>query len=186
MLDVDVEATLREIRERVRAEGMLAGPASSVNNSSDSRHSIQTANALARLRANLATTERAWSRIPPVTSYHRRGWRARLEIWVKRQFKRGSHWFMFEQINFNAAANGALHDIATVLESLPEQRVCLKQLKIEMSEQAAIIDRTRRAVETRLDELASRLAELSALQAEVELLRRSIESSGRTQGTPTG
>ena len=178
MLNVDVEATLREIRERVHAERVLAGPTGSATNLNASAHSVQAASALARLRANLATTERAWSRIPPVSSFHRRGWRARFEVWLKRQFKRGTHWYVFEQINFNAAVNGALHDIATVLESLPEQRVCLKQLKIEMSEQAAIIDRARRAAETRLDEL-------SALRAEVARLRHLLESNGLVPGTST-
>jgi len=185
MLDVDVEATLREIRERVHAERVLTGPTSSASNTFVSGHSVQAANALARLRANLATTERAWNKIPPVSSFHRRGWKARLEVWLKRQIKRGTHWYMFEQINFNAAVNGALHDIATICESLPEQRVCLKQLKIELSEQAAILDRARRAAETRLDELASGLDELSALRTEVERLRHSLESGGGVAGTST-
>lgn len=180
MLDTDVEATLKEIRERVRAEEALTGPVHTTSHASASAHSIQAANALARLRANLATTERTWSKIPPVNSFHRRGWRARFEVWVKRQVRRATHWYVFEQVNFNAAVNGALHDTAVVLETLPEQRVWLKQLKLEMSEQAAQLDRTRRAVELRLDELASRLDELNRLRAEVELLRRNVESGGRT------
>jgi hypothetical protein len=178
MFDADVEATLQEIRERVRAE-TLAEPPRSASNVSASSHSIQAANALARLKANLAATERTWSKIPPVTSFHRRGLTARLEVWLKRQIKRASHWYVFEQINFNAAVNSALHDTATILETLPEQRVCLKQLTIEMSEQAILLDRTRRALEMRLDELASRLEELRALRAEIELLRHSSESNGR-------
>ncbi len=177
MADVDVETTLREIRERVRAE-ILADPLRSSNNISASSQSIQAAKALARLKANLATTERAWGKLPPVNSFHRRGWKARLEIWVKRQVKRATHWYVFEQINFNAAVNGALHDAATVLESLPEQRVSLKQLTIEMSEQAVLLDRTRRAVEARMDELSARLEELQALKAEVEHVRRALESNG--------
>jgi hypothetical protein len=163
MFDADVEATLREIRERVRAE-QLAGSTRSASNISASANSIQTANALARLRANLATTDRTWSKIPPVTSFHRRGWKARLEIWLKRQFKRATHWYVFEQINFNAAVNSALHDTAAVLESLPEQRVSLKQLTIELSEQSVVLDRIRRAVEMRTDELAARLEELQEMR----------------------
>lgn len=178
MSDVDVEATLREIRERVRAE-TLAQPPRSANNISGSSPSIQAANALARLRANLATTERTWSKLPPVTSFHRRGWKARLEVWMKRQFKRATHWYMFEQINFNAAVNSALHDAATVLGSLPEQRAYLKQLSIEMSEHALVLDRTRRAVEARMDELAFSLKELQGLKAEVDRLRDSLGANGR-------
>ncbi|HEX8136914.1 MAG TPA: hypothetical protein VF544_04930 [Pyrinomonadaceae bacterium] len=176
MSDADVEATLQEIRERVRAES-LAQPPHSAGNVSASSHSIQAAHALARLKANLATTERAWSKIPPVTSFHRRGWTARLEVWLKRQIKRATHWYVFEQVNFNAAVNSALHDTAAILESLPEQRVCLKQLTIEMSEQAILLDRTRRALELRLEEVASRLEELHALRAEIELLRHSSEQA---------
>jgi hypothetical protein len=178
MSDVDVEATLQEIRERVRAE-TLAQPARSANSISGSSPSIQAANALARLRANLATTERTWSKLPPVTSFHRRGWKARLEVWIKRQFKRATHWYMFEQINFNAAVNGALNDVATVLGSLPEQRAYLKQLSIEMSEQALMLDRTRRAVEARMDELAFSLKELQGLKAEFDRLRDSSGADGR-------
>jgi hypothetical protein len=176
MSDADVEATLQEIRERVRAE-TLAQPPHPASNISASSHSIQSAHALARLKANLATTERAWGKIPPVTSFHRRGWKARLEVWLKRQIRRATHWYVFEQVNFNAAVNSALHDTAAILESLPEQRVCLKQLTIEMSEQAILLDRTRRALELRLDEVASRLEELRALRAEVELLRHSSEQA---------
>ncbi len=172
MLDADVEATLQEIREHVRAEA-LAQPPHSASNIHASSHSIQAANALSRLKANLATTERTWGRIPPITSFHRRGWKARLEVWLKRQIKRATHWYVFEQVNFNAAVNSALHDTATISESLPEQRVYLKQLTIEMSEQAVMLDRTRRALELRMDELASRLEELQSLRAEVELLRHS-------------
>jgi hypothetical protein len=174
MFDADVEATLQEIRERVRAE-TLAEPRRSPSNVSASSHSIQAANAVARLRANLATTERTWGKLPPVTSFHRRGWKARLEVWMKRQIKRVTHWYVFEQVNFNAAVNSALHDTATILESLPEERVCLKQLTIEMSEQAVMLERTRRALEMRMDELTSRLEELHALRAEIELLRHSSE-----------
>ena len=176
MFDADIEATLQEIREHVRAE-TLAEPRRAASTVSAASHSIQAANALARLRANLAMTERTWGKIPPVTSFHRRGWKARLEVWMKRQIKRATHWYVFEQINFNAAVNSSLHDIATVLESLPEQRVSLKQLTIEMSEQAVMLERTRRALEMRLDELTSRLEELHALRAEIELLRHSSEQA---------
>ncbi|PYS75942.1 MAG: hypothetical protein DMF66_17435 [Acidobacteria bacterium] len=103
MVDHEVEDTLREIRERVLAEsaqaaGPLAvqpnGPAA---NGADAGQAAQAngrapGEALARLQANLATTERDWSRLPPLVSY-RRGLAARLELWVKRQIKRAAHWF---------------------------------------------------------------------------------------------
>jgi cell shape-determining protein MreC len=48
-----------------------------------------------------------------------------------------------------------------------------------MSEQALLLDRTRRAIEARMDELAFSLKELQGLEAEVDRLRASLGSNGR-------
>src|ERR1700753_2723647 len=124
MVDYEVESTLREIRERVMAEsagvaarhstnasagveasGGIAG--ASVTVASDSARGGASVEAIARMQANLATTERAWSRLPPIMSY-RRGTVARVELWLKRQISRAAHWFTWEQVNFNSAAHNAL------------------------------------------------------------------------------
>src|SRR5436305_12403393 len=118
MVDHEVENTLREIRERVLAESRPraeaeARPPAWQSLRRDGANAERAAKdgpaveALARLQANLATTERAWSRLPPLVSY-RRGLPARVELWLKRQIKRAAHWFTWEQVNFNSAAHNAL------------------------------------------------------------------------------
>src|SRR5207248_5195617 len=118
MVDNEVENTLREIRERVlvesrsRAESQASPPAgqSLTPDGASAEHAAHdgpAVEALARLQANLSTTERAWSRLPPLGSY-RRGLPARVELWLKRQIKRAAHWFTWEQVNFNSAAHNAL------------------------------------------------------------------------------
>jgi ribosomal protein L16 Arg81 hydroxylase len=45
---------------------------------------------------------------------------------------------------------------------LDEQRVCVRQLSLQSSEQAVLADRARRATELRLDEFAQRVEQLAA------------------------
>jgi len=71
--------------------------------------------ALARMDANLSTTARAWSRLPPLLT-NRRGALASFELWLKRLIKRAAHWFTWEQINFNSAAHNALNDARAALD----------------------------------------------------------------------
>jgi DNA repair ATPase RecN len=68
----------------------------------------------------------------------------------------------------SAAANiRALQERAAALETalaeriqnlLDEQRVCIRQLSLQASEEAVLADRARRATELKLDELARRIA----------------------------
>src|SRR5689334_9148745 len=107
MADVEVEDTLREIRERVlaAAETRAAGrahAAATVTGAHDGTalapaqaFASDSSEPLARMHANLSTTGRAWSRLPPVLTY-RRGALARLELWLKRLVKRAAHWFTWE------------------------------------------------------------------------------------------
>src|SRR5947209_1324238 len=199
MVDHEVEDTLREIRERVLAEsaqaaGPLAvqpnGPAA---NGADAGQAAQAngrapGEALARLQANLSTTERAWSRLPPLVSY-RRGFVARFELWVKLQIKRAAHWFTWEQVNFNSAAHHALGDAREAL-SAHEQRLAAHEQKLAAHDQAL----TRAQAETdalrasfgqlrsesdseraRLSELYARLAAAeSRLDGALDQLRHSL------------
>src|ERR687886_1143618 len=127
MVDQEVENTLREIRERVLAEAARGGPAEQpaaqpngvAAQGAEAAQVVQangraSGEALARLQANLATTERAWSRLPPLLSY-RRGAAARFELWLKRLVKRAAHWFTWEQVNFNSAVHHALGDARAAL-----------------------------------------------------------------------
>ncbi len=169
MSNTSVETVLREIKDRVRFEETRRSHGNGAPEFTGPHFDTPAADPLSRLRAQLQFTDRTWSKLPPVTSFHRRGRSARLEVWVKRQIKRATDWFFFEQVNFNAAVNGALHSTTAVLEqSLTEQRVCLKQLSLEMSEQQVVLDRSRRALDSRIDELAATLEELRALNSRMK------------------
>ena len=160
MTDTEVEQTLREIRERVRAEAQaraLARPAHGGGGGALSA-AEPPADARARLQANLATLERTYDKLPPVTSY-RSGFAARVELWVKRQLRRATRWFTWEQVNFNAAVLASLRD---TLDALASYEQSLLRLRAE--------------TDARLDALRATLEEGSAppfgeLRAEVERTR---------------
>src|ERR1051326_4378727 len=167
MFDYEVESTLREIRERVVAESsraIIAAPHSSdAAASAEASGGVVEASgigaargeaggeAVARMQANLATTGRAWSRLPPVMSY-RRGMVARVELWLKRLIKRAMHWFTWEQINFNSAAHNALSDAHAALAELRDT------LLRQQSEGAARLSE----LHARLDAFESRLGNTEA------------------------
>lgn len=209
MVEREVEETLREIRERVRAshatatqhaapsavglasaESLAAEPYAA---EADGRGAAS--DALARLEANLSTTERAWNRLPPLLS-NRDGWVARLELWVKRCIKRAAHWFTWEQVNFNSSVHHSLRDARAALaahEQLLSRMqsesaslaASLRQWKAEAdSERAkaeaersrAEADRSR--TEARLSELGSRFAAAEArFEAEVARVREQLEAA---------
>src|ERR1043166_3792878 len=134
MVDQEVDETLREIRERVLAESARGRPGEQLTAQTEGAppaaaeaaraphaNGRASTDALARLQANLSTTERAWSRLPPLLSY-RSGLAARMELWVKRLVKRALHWFTWEQLNFNSAVHHALGDARDAL-SAHEQRL---------------------------------------------------------------
>jgi len=185
----------------------------------------------ARIQTSLTITQRSYDQLPPVTTY-RRGLLSRIELWLKRQLKRATHWYTLEQINFNSAVNASLTDILSMLaiterrlanlklqldstfasnaklearivdlESaqaclqnrfdslleeklgevrreqqkgidllLNEQRVCLKQLALEISEVGIVADRSKRSLQLRLDEVAGRLDD--ALQRDTRTMDR--------------
>jgi hypothetical protein len=170
MVDYEVESTLREIRERVVAESSRASIAAP--HSPDAAASAEASGgvveasgigavrggaggeALARMQANLATTERAWSRLPPVMSY-RRGAVARVELWLKRLIKRAAHWFTWEQVNFNSAAHNALSDAHAALAEL---RDALRRQQAEAESNAVRLSE----LHARLDAFESRLGNTEA------------------------
>ena len=113
MSEVDAEKTLTEIRERVRAQirqqAAITQPRSEPPDASRPNEV-----ALESLRANLSVIERSWNKLPPLTSY-RTGLMARFELWCKRLLKKATHWFTWEQVNFNSASAKSMKDIAAVL-----------------------------------------------------------------------
>jgi len=214
MVETDVELILGEIRDRVRATHQArAVAANDVDSSAVTRNAkpgVSNTEALALISSYLTTTARAWDQFPPLVS-NRKGFSARFELWLKRFFRRGTRWFVWEQVNFNAAVHHALRDllpvlvayeqeletlrgeaaqytemmrrlgdlsssqnaqVATQLNALikemrerdehlrEEQRVCFKQVSLELSEALTLEDRSRSKTETLLAEIQRRLEEL--------------------------
>lgn len=170
MADTEVENTLREIRERVLASSSARTPelvrTDGARNGDTASHaplSGDAGEALARMDANLSTTGRAWSRLPPVLTY-RRGAFARVELWLKHLIKRAAHWFTWEQVNFNSAAHNALGDARSALDAhasaLASLREELSRLRAEVetgTARAAELEARVSSAESRFD---SGLAEL--------------------------
>jgi len=203
MADPEVETALREIRERVRAEAAAlsaaapplragAGDAPAVTaagaraEAAGAGRESFAADALARLEANLATTGRAYSKLPPLVSY-RRGFAARLELFIKRLISRATHWFTWEQVNFNAGAHHALGDAHAALAAHERTLAAVK------SDLFAVRDELRGALgqalaaaeadRARLDEQAARLAAAEArFAAEAESLRALFEAASERLG----
>lgn len=132
MSDTEVEKTLKEIRERVRVQIRRQTPA--IDRPSTEANK---ARGFESLRANLSIIQRSWNRLPPLTTY-RTGWVARLELWCKRLFKGASHWFTFEQVNFNSATSNSLQEVLVALstheEALSELKKRLETIASEVAE----------------------------------------------------
>lgn len=193
MSDREVEDTLREIREHVLAESARAGaesrPAahteepvmSAGNGAAHMTHADgRTGESLARMQANLATTERAWSRLPPLMS-NRRGWTAQFELWMKRQIKRAAHWFTWEQINFNSAVHHALGDVRETLaahdRALAQAQSDLASLHASLRDSLEQMRSESEADRTRASELSVRLAAAeSRFDSHLAKLRRALDA----------
>ncbi|HEX8475192.1 MAG TPA: hypothetical protein VF666_14275 [Pyrinomonadaceae bacterium] len=198
MADIEVENTLREIRERVRANALdapparRAGEASGVSRIEATQTSHVASDALIRLEANLATVERTWNRLPPLLS-NRQGWMARLELWVKRKIKRATHWYTWEQVNFNSAVHASLRDsLAALRETLSalreasgalaahEQRLTQMQSEMNALRQTGAETESRLAAQnTELrNSLASAVENLERAHArQLEQLRRELDNA---------
>jgi hypothetical protein len=113
MAQVDVERTLTEIRERVRAK--IRQQTAATPSTTEATTPVRASEvAIESLRANLAIVERSWNRLPPITTY-RRGSISGLELWLKRLLKKATHWFTWEQVNFNSATGNSIKDILAIL-----------------------------------------------------------------------
>jgi hypothetical protein len=145
--------------------GVTAAPtANGAERVATNGHTGAAVEALARMDANLSTTGRAWSRLPPLLSY-RRGASARFEIWLKRLIKRAAHWFTWEQVNFNSAVHHALGDARSALV-LQEQ--ALARAREELSGELRALRAEAEADRARAAELQARLARAVSLVAEAQ------------------
>ena len=171
MSDLEVENTLREIRERVLGEARARVPEASApltltgtpaNAEPGGTVAAYASEPLARMDANLATTGRAWSRLPPMLSY-RRGAAARLELWLKRIIARATRWFTWEQVNFNSAVHHALGDARAAMGAHEQALARLRSDILTTRRAEADADRASvKELETRAEGLLSRLAQTEA------------------------
>lgn len=177
MADLEVENTLREIRDRVLAETRPRAPEASAPATSATLtrppadaepvggggdYAAYASEPLARMDANLATTGRAWSRLPPMLSY-RRGAAARLELWLKRLIARATHWFTWEQVNFNSAVHHALGDARAAMGAHEQALARLRSDILAALRAEADDDRARVAeLQTHAEGILARLAQAEA------------------------
>ncbi|MDQ1640015.1 MAG: hypothetical protein QOF62_3354 [Pyrinomonadaceae bacterium] len=184
MAETEVASILREIRERVITQQRSAQDVTTAANiaaNGDSRvaespiaasgNRESTAKNLALINSYLTTTARAWDRLPPVVS-NRSGFVATLELWCKRQMKRATRWYAWEQVNFNAAVHHALRDLLPVLAAYEYE---LEKLRAETTAahdaQRIELEQNQNALAGLRAELAALGAELAALSAELAALR---------------
>ncbi len=183
MADIKVEDLMRSIRERaLEGAAKQSDPSCSLVDS--------TAKPLSRLQTSLTITGRTHDQLPPVTTY-RRGLLARVELWIKRQLKRAtkanlearlteleSRLALFES-RFDELLAEKLAEIRIEHRKdnellLNEQRVCFKQLALEISEAGVVADRAKRSIQLRLAELAARVDEMRTDQHEVNTVGHEI------------
>jgi len=89
---------------------------------------------------------------------------------LKRQLKRATHWFTWEQVNFNAAVHQALRDLLPLMAAQEHELQALRaQLAAQRAEQRAAaetqlteLEALSARTETSVDGLASELSERDA------------------------
>jgi predicted transcriptional regulator len=193
MAETEVESILREIRERVLAQqgaAQQAGTGSAMTNAGngagDSGASAQlagqTANKiladenLSLINSYLTTTARAWDRLPPLVS-NRSGLSARVELWMKRNLKRATRWYAWEQVNFNAAVHHALREMLSVLTAHEHE---LRRLRAQIAEGEARrieLEQYQALLTTQLSELNARLrTESNAQQRATETHQAQVDA----------
>ena len=160
MVDQEVEEILKQIRDTVRAEEQQ------INRE---RFELTTQNGdvtspsqPSSTYPNISTMARAWDRLPPVIS-NRQGALASLELWLKRVLKRGSRWFTWEQINFNAAVHHTFREMVGTL-AIYEQQIA--NLKMQLGEMNARLLQLQ-------EQQTSLQSELEPYKAETKTLSRS-------------
>ncbi len=143
MADIKVEDLVRSIRERARESAATQSDPSVAEGEGIAR-------SLARLQTSLTITGRTQDQLPPVTTY-RSGLLARLELWIKRHLKRATHWYTWEQVNFNSSVDSALNNSLTILKA-NEQR--LKILQTELNDSLV----SKAQLESEVTDLGTRLS----------------------------
>jgi DNA repair exonuclease SbcCD ATPase subunit len=175
MAETEIESVLRQIRERVLAEQRSA-PTGSVplgdgGNGLSEPDGLEmtrplsetiTEDNLLLINSYLTTTARTWDRLPPLVS-NRSGGVAKLELWLKRQLKRATRWFTWEQVNFNASVHHALRDLLPILSTQAQELANLREQ----------IEQTAKVQQLTSDQHQS---DLLAQRGELEMQQRAIEA----------
>jgi hypothetical protein len=183
MPDAEVESILREIREQVHADeernarhrenAVTAINESHSSTASNGQGLLEDGREAVRIDTQLSTIARAWDRLPPVVS-DRRGWAARLELWIKGHAKNAMRWFTWEQVNFNAAVHHALKDTQEALTIL-EQRLESVRSDARAESEARLAN-----LEAHLE---ARQAEHAALEQKTTELNRQVAALSDLIGT---
>src|SRR5512138_1648601 len=142
MVDREVEEVLEEIRIRVRAGTDARGEATPTFPAAPELKSARSP-VITNGFSGLTVLARAADRLPPLMS-NRTGASAKLELWVKRLLKRATHWFTWEQVNFNIATHQTLRELietiavferhVLTLETLVQQQQAILQTQSETGE----------------------------------------------------
>jgi hypothetical protein len=164
MPDAEVESILRDIREQVheneernaKARAVTAINETHSNAASNGQGPLGDRQEPLPIDTQLSTIARAWDRLPPVVS-DRRGWTARLELWIKGHAKNAMRWFTWEQVNFNAAVHHALQDTQEALTIL-EQR--LESVRLDVRAESETRQAERAALEQKTAELNRQVVDL--------------------------
>ncbi len=135
--ELEVEQVIHEMRLNMQAQAQAQAGS----------ETTPDLHLLSQLESHLTVTERTWSRLPPLMS-NRQGRVARLELWLKRQVKRAMWWFVWEQVNFNAATNDALH---TLLAALAQQKKQELDLRLQIDELKAGLQSLRDSLPAKAD-----------------------------------
>ena len=122
------------------------------------------------LESDLKVTGQTRDQLPPVSTY-RGGALARVDLWIKRQLKRATHWYVWEQVNFNSAVHHALISILAVLEE-HERRI--SEIGNALEKQSSPIPH-----EPRVDSLEARVVTLELSLDEAQRVKE--RRPGNTQ-----
>jgi hypothetical protein len=177
---MDVEAILREIRDRVvsdvRARDSAPEIEASSNGSAPQPDQIES---LTRVSAHLAVTGRSWDRLPPVIS-NRHGTLGRIELWIKKKSKPLTRWFTWEQINFNRSVNDALCDVVEILKAEAHELASMRaQLTREMRREFSTLRSGADEQGRRLQDIEARANQTDHALAQVDQSINSLSEQNR-------
>lgn len=166
MVDREVEEVLEEIRIRVRAGSDALGEATPTFPVASELGPARTA-IITNGFSGLTVLARAADRLPPLMS-NRTGVSAKLELWVKRLLKRATHWFTWEQVNFNIATHQTLRELIETIAVFERRVLALETL---VQQQQAILQtqsEAREDLSAKLDHLRTQFAFLDAQTNEIQ------------------